>query len=109
MARPLDLCGDLFERPVKKSARRAQPRFGLRDLRLDHIVVAQRGFAAERHLVAGELDKGVERAARDAHRDPGKARGVELQAAEAVEQPGFAARAVVVARRDNSVRARRDL
>ena len=53
----------------------------------------------ERNLVARQLDKGVERAARDPHRHSGKPRRIELEAAEAIEQTLLAPRFVVAGRR----------
>src|SRR5438105_3826635 len=58
-------------------ARRFQPRLALRDLRLDHIVLAQRAFRAARHLIARDLDKGIVSALRDAHRDMREAHRVD--------------------------------
>src|SRR5271166_4194523 len=86
MAGALDRGGDLLERAQQKGAGSGEPRFGLCDLRLDQVVVAQGTRRTERHLVARQFDKGVERAAGDPHRHPGKSGRVELEAAEAIEQ-----------------------
>src|SRR5207247_3836895 len=75
-SRRAGLAPDFIERTQQKGAGGAQPSLGLRDLRLDDIVVAQGASGAARNLVAGELDKGIERAAGDPERHPGKARGV---------------------------------
>ena len=48
----------LFEGLLDKGAARAQPRLALRDLRLDHVVVAQRVAGAARDLVARQYDEG---------------------------------------------------
>ena len=94
-----ELGGDLLDRAQQEGAGGGEPRLGLGDLRLDQVVVAQCPSRAERHLVARQFDKGVERAARDPHRHPGKPGRVELEAAEAIEQPRFMAGLVVARRR----------
>src|SRR6516165_8548200 len=62
----------------------------MRDLRLDHIVVAQGAFGTARDLVTGEFDKRVERAPRNTEVHPGKARCVDVAAAECIQQPPLA-------------------
>src|SRR5689334_17067027 len=71
--RPPDVGPDLLERVQQESTRRPEARLGLRDLRLDDIVVAQSAYGAARDLVARELDKSVQSAPRNSERDPGKA------------------------------------
>src|SRR6266403_4501804 len=99
-----ELPGTLGLRPhlgqglVDQGAGRAQPRFALRHLRLDHVVLAQSAAGAAGDLVAGYDDKRVERTAGDAERDVRKARGVDHPAGEAVEQARLAALRLVVAR-----------
>ena len=58
-------------------ARRFEPRLALRDLRLDHVVLAQRALRAARHLVPRDLDERIVGAFRDAHRDMRKAHRVD--------------------------------
>src|SRR5580700_4009227 len=84
--RPRNVAPDLLERAQQESAGRSEPRFGLRDLRLDDIVVAQRALGAARDLVARELDKSVQSASRKAESDPRETGGVHVAAAEGVEQ-----------------------
>src|SRR6516164_10047626 len=67
------------------------------------MVIAQSAPRTERNLIVRQRDKGVERAARDPHRYPGKPRRVELEAAEAIEQT-LLAPSLVVARRRMSLR-----
>src|ERR1700730_14409681 len=83
---------------VDQGAGRAQPRLALRHLRLDHVVLAQGAAGAAGDLVAGQDDKRVERAAGDAERDVGEARGIDHAAGEAVEQPRLAPLGLGVAR-----------
>src|SRR5207237_4382594 len=87
--RSRDVAPDLLERAQQERACRSEPRFGLRDLRLDDIVVAQRALGATRDLVAGELDKSVQSASRYAERDPAEAGGIHVAAAESVEEAGL--------------------
>src|SRR6266446_8251979 len=83
---------------VDQGAGRAQFRLALRHLRLDHVVLAQSAAGTAGDLVAGQHDKRVERAAGDAERNVGEARGVNHAAGEAVEQTGLAPLGLVVAR-----------
>src|SRR5882724_7147411 len=83
---------------MDQGAGRAQLCLALRDLRLDHVVLAQSTAGAAGDLVAGQHDKRVERAAGDAERDIGEARGVDHAAGKAVEQARLAALGLVVAR-----------
>src|SRR6516162_8658228 len=93
-----DFPPDFVERAQQKGASATKPRFGLRDLRLDHIVVAQGAFGTARDLVAGELDKSVERAPRDAESHSGEARSIDVTSAEGVEQAWFPGLRGVLAR-----------
>ena len=81
---------DVVQRAQQKGARRGGPRLGLRDLRLDHVVVAQGALGAARDLVARKLDKSVEGAAGDAERHPGEPGGIDVAAAEGIKQARFA-------------------
>jgi hypothetical protein len=54
-----------------------------------------RNVPAERN---GKRDKSVEGAAGNTHRHPGKSRGIELEAAEAVEQALLAPGVVIACR-----------
>ena len=66
VAGALGLLPHLADHPAQIRARRAQLRLALRDLRLDHVVVAQRAFAPAGDLVARDLDERRRGAARDA-------------------------------------------
>ena len=62
----------------EKHARGGELRLGDADLRLDHRVVAQERSTAGRRLALSQCDEGIQRAARNAERDRGKARPEEL-------------------------------
>src|SRR6516162_7906009 len=69
---------------VDEGARRTQTRFALSDLRLDYVVFAQGAAGAARNLVARQHDERVERAAGDAQRHVGEARGIDHAAGKTV-------------------------
>src|SRR5579883_625958 len=95
---PLRATASVIAASERNKKLRAAPSLAcLRDLRLNDMVVAQGSPGAARDLVARQFDQGVEGAAGDAHRHPGKARGVKLQARETVEQSRLVARSAGVA------------
>src|SRR5262249_2427132 len=99
------------QRLHQEGARRLPLRFGDRDLGLNHRIVAQRSRAEHRHLGAGDLDKSIERRARDPERHAGEGRAVDLIGGEPIERAalaGFGSRfpGEGVARRHEEIRYR---
>src|SRR6202158_3866951 len=74
-----------------ESARGAQIDFGLSQVGLHHGVLAQWALAAARHLVAGQIDKTVERAAGNTAGDAGKADLIASAGAHAIQRAALAA------------------
>ncbi len=88
----------VLEGRVDRGARRAQLRLALRDLGLDHVVLAQGLAGAARDLVARQFDEGFERAAGDAERHVREPHRIDHAAGEPVEEAGLAPLGRVVAR-----------
>src|SRR5439155_21565846 len=95
---------DLLQGGEQQAAGRAQLRFALRDLRLDHPVLAKLAPPRARGLVPREIDELVHHRASDAERDAGETRGVEAHAREAVQRSGVATLGGIVSRDRRLVR-----
>ena len=89
---------DISHRLQHEAARGAQIDFGLRKAGLHHGIFAQRALGAARHLVARDIDKTVERAARDAASDAGEADLIAGAGAHPIERAALAAFPVELAR-----------
>src|SRR6185437_6975665 len=94
----LGLLPHLADHPAQIRAGRAQLRPALRDLRLDHVVGAQRALRPAGYLVAGDLDERLVGAARDPQGHVRKAHRVNHAAGELIERARLAPLGIVVAR-----------